>query len=153
MPTDGESEIRFAVEPWAPAATLLTPVVDGRSFVELVTEYEESHGWEDAGLHEGLVLEREHLEVLPEYLLHGRTLLQFGTDPGTVLLGCSCGTIDDGPFFAELVVTDHQVIWCGFRNPLADSLDWDYADLGPFVFGRDQYEQAITDAMSTALGS
>lgn len=102
------SEIVFAVEPWAPTRTLLTPFVDGRSFGEMVTEYEESHGWEDAGIHEGLVVGGEQLQDLPRYLLDGQSLEQFGAT-GTVLLGCTCGTIDDGPFFGTLLVTDNQV--------------------------------------------
>lgn len=146
----GVSEILFAVEPWTPG-TLLTPFVDGRSFVDLVTQYEESHGWEDAGIHEGLVLGREQLQDLPRFLLDGQSLEQFGAT-GTVLLGCTCGNIDDGPFFGTVQVTDEHVTWREFQNPLARELDWDYSDLGPFVFDRAQYEQAITDAMAEALG-
>jgi hypothetical protein len=151
--TTGVSEILFAVEPWAPTGTLLTPFIDGRSFVELVTEYEESHGWEDAGIHEGLVLGREQLQDLPRYLLDGQSLEQFAPT-GTVLLGCTCGIIDDGPFYGTLLVTDDQVTWVEFKNPMAvgRGLGWDYSDLGPFVFDRAQYEQAITDAMTQALG-
>ena len=119
--------------------------------MELVTEYEESHGWEDAGIHEGLVLGREELQDLPRFLLDGQSLEQFGAT-GTVLLGCTCGNIDDGPFFGTVQVTDNHVTWRDFRNPLASGLDWDYSDLGPFVFDRAQYDQAITDAMAEALG-
>jgi hypothetical protein len=149
--TTTESEILFAVEPWAPTGTLLTPFVDGRSFVELVTEYEESHGWKDAGIHEGLVPGREELQDLPRYLLDGQSLEQFGTT-GTVLLGCTCGIVDDGPFFGTLVVTEDRVTWLEFKNPIAVDLDWDYSDPGPFISDRAQYEQAITDAMTQALG-
>jgi len=149
--TTAVSEIRFDVEPWAPTGTLLTPFIDGRSFVDLVTEYEEIRGWEDAGIHEGLVLGREQLQDLPRFLLEGQSLEQFGAT-GTVLLGCSCGNIDDGPFFGTLLVTDDHVTWRDFKNPLAGGLDWDYSDLGPFVFDRAQYEQAITDAVTEALG-
>jgi hypothetical protein len=145
------SDIVFAVEPWAPTGTLLTPVVDGRSFVDVVTEYEEGHGWEGAGIHEGLVLGKEDFRDLPQYLLHGRSLLQFGTTAGTVLLGCSCGIVDDGPFLAQVLVTDEQVTWHEFKNPMADGLDCDYSDLDPFVFDRGQYEHAIADAMAQAL--
>ena len=145
------SEIRFTVEPWAPTGILLTPFVDGRSFVELVTEYEESYGWEDAGIHEGLVLGREQFQDLPQYLLHGQSLELFG-DHGTVLLGCTCGNIDDGPFFGKVLLADNQVTWLAFKNPMAEGLDWDYSGLGPFVFDRGQYERAITDAIAEALG-
>jgi hypothetical protein len=147
-----ESEIRFSVEPWAPTGTLLTPFVDGRSFVDLVTEYEESHGWEQAGIHEGLVLGKEEFRDLAQYLLHGRSLLRYLSHSGTVVLGCGCGNIDDGPFFADVLGSDDQVTWREFKNPMADGLDWDYSDLGPFVFDRGQYEQAIADAMVQALG-
>ncbi|HLN43036.1 MAG TPA: hypothetical protein VK215_11305, partial [Acidimicrobiales bacterium] len=110
------------------------------------------HGWEDAGIHEGLVLGKEDFRDLPQYLLQGRTLLQFGTTTGTVLLGCTCGIVDDGPFLADVLVTDDQVTWREFKNPMADGLNWDYSDLGPIVFDRGQYEQAIADAMARVLG-
>lgn len=35
---------------------------------------------------------------------------------------------------------------------MAVGLGWDYSGLGPFVFDRAQYEQAIADAMLQALG-
>jgi hypothetical protein len=118
----------LAVEPWAPTGILLTPFIDGRSFVELVTECEEGQGWEDAGIHEGLVLGREQLQDLPRYLLDGQSLELFGAT-GTVLLGCSCDNIDDGPFFVALLVTDEHVTWRDFKNPMAIVLDWNYSGL------------------------
>lgn len=145
------SEIRFTVEPWAPSGILLTPVIDGRSFVELVTEYEEAQKWDDAGVHEGLVLARRDFEVLPEYLLHGRSLLRNLSHKDTVLLGCTCGNIDDGPFYGQVQLSDDLVTWLGFENPMAQGLAWDYSGLGPFNFDRGQYEQAVTDAMAEAL--
>jgi len=151
MATSELSDIRFTVEPWAPSGTLLTPVVDSRSLVEMVTDYEEGQGWENAGIHEGLVLAREDFEDLPEYLLHGRSLLRHLSHGGTVLLGCSCGNIDDGPFFAQVVATDSHVTWLEFENPMANGLTWDYSDFGPFVFERDRYEEAIRDAMAAVL--
>jgi hypothetical protein len=119
--------------------------------VELVTEYEEAQNWDDAGIHEGLVLARDDMEVLPEYLLHGRSLLRNLSHNGTVLLGCTCGNVDDGPFYGQVQLLEDRVRWLGFENPMADGLAWDYTGFGPFAFDRGQYEQAITDAMAEAL--
>jgi hypothetical protein len=145
------SEIRFTVEPWQPSGILLTPCIGGRSFVELVTEYEEAQNWDDAGIHEGLVLAPEDIEVLPQYFLHGRSLLRNLSHKGTVLLGCTCGNVDDGPFFGQVQLVEDRVTWFGFENPMADSLAWDYTGFGPFTFDREHYEQAIADAMAEAL--
>ena len=76
----------------------------------------------------------------------------FSRTTGTVLLGCACGIIDDGPFFASVLLADEQVTWFDFRNPMADGQDWDYSDLGPFAFNRAQYERAIHDAVIEAIG-
>jgi hypothetical protein len=149
--TTEESEIHFTVEQWAPDGFLLTPFIDGRSFVSLVTEFEVGHGWEDAGIHEGMVLSRLDFEHLPRHPVQGRS--PYGhPSRGTVLLGCTCGVIDCGPLYGRVLASEGQIRWLEFENPVADDLDWDYSELGPFVFDSAQFEQAITDAMAQALG-
>lgn len=111
---------------------MLTPIIDGRSLVELATEYEEARNWEDAGIHEGLVLGRVEFDQLPSYFL-GRRWWPYDADR-TAVLGCTCGVTECGPFHAEIQVSDDRVTWTRFRNPAARELDWDYSELGPFTF-------------------
>jgi hypothetical protein len=146
----GLSEIRFSVGPWARSGVLLTPIVEGRSFVDLVTDYEEARDWELAGIHDGLVLDEPELVELPEHLLHGKP-----TSPhyaGIAVLGCTCGVNECLPFLADIRTTDDEVVWEGFQYPLATGLPWDYADFGPFVFDRAQYDMALEKAIGTAMG-
>jgi len=144
----GLSDIRFSVGPCAQSGVLFTPIIDGSSLVDLVTDYEEGRGWELAGIHDGLVLEESQLEDLPEHLLHGKPSPPH--DAGIAVLGCTCGVNECLPFLAEIRITDDQVLWGGFQNPLAAGLSWDYSDFGPFVFDKAQYEVALQKAMGVA---
>ncbi|VTR76625.1 hypothetical protein [Cellulomonas hominis] len=63
------------------------------------------------------------------------------------LLGCDCGEVGCWPLEADVVLTDHQVTWSGFAQPHRPA--WSYAGVGPFVFDRRQYEDAV--ATSAAL--
>lgn len=82
------------------------------------------------------------------------------TDPYEVeshFLGCTCGEADCWPIMGRIERTPSTVRWHSFYNPfrLAKYLSdvprddgrifvaWDYAALGPFVFDRKQYEEAI----------
>ena len=144
------SEIRFGVGPWAQSEVLLTPIIGGRSLVDLVTDYEEGRGWELAGIHDGLVLDELQVENLREHLLQGKPSSPH--DAGVAVLGCTCGVNECLPFLAEVRLTDEQVLWGGFQYELAAGLSWDYSDFGPFVFDRAQYEVALQMAMDGALG-
>ena len=146
----GLSEIHFGVGPWAQCEVLLTPIIGGRSLVDLVTDYEEGRGWELAGIHDGLVLDELQLEDLEEHLLQGRPSSHH--DTGVAVLGCTCGVNECLPLLAEVRITDDQVSWGGFQYSLAAGLSWDYSDFGPFEFERAQYEVALQRAMGVALG-
>ncbi|MEV1247950.1 hypothetical protein ACIBO2_29220 [Nonomuraea sp. NPDC050022] len=62
-------------------------------------------------------------------------------DDETMLLGCTCGIPECWALLARIEVTDTEVRWSGFSN---SARDWDLsATLGPFVFSRRQYEQAL----------
>ncbi|HUR04190.1 MAG TPA: hypothetical protein VM347_16715, partial [Nonomuraea sp.] len=62
-------------------------------------------------------------------------------DDETMLLGCTCGIAECWALLARIEVTDMEVRWSGFNN---NARDWDLsATLGPFVFSRQQYEQAL----------
>jgi hypothetical protein len=42
--------------------------------------------------------------------------------------------IDCGPLYGRVLASEGQIRWLEFENPVADDLDWDYSELGPFVF-------------------
>ncbi|MFC5829625.1 hypothetical protein [Nonomuraea insulae] len=68
-------------------------------------------------------------------------------DDETMLLGCTCGVAECWALLAKIEVTGSAVRWSGFRNNVRD---WDLSGLGPFVFSREQYEQALR---TTARGT
>jgi hypothetical protein len=62
-------------------------------------------------------------------------------DDETMLLGCTCGIAECWALLARIEVTDTTVRWSAFRN---NAREWDLsAALGPFVFARQQYEEAL----------
>jgi hypothetical protein len=61
-------------------------------------------------------------------------------DGDTVVLGCDCGEWGCWPLVAHITVTQDQVEWSRFRQ---GHREWDLSTLGPFVFARTQYEQAL----------
>ncbi len=63
-----------------------------------------------------------------------------GDDGETMLLGCTCGINDCWALLTTITLTEQTVTWSGFRN---NSRDWDLSGLGPFVFGRSQYESSL----------
>lgn len=61
-----------------------------------------------------------------------------------MLLGCTCGVAECWALLARVELTDTLVRWSGFRN---NHRDWELSGrLGPFVFSRRQYEQALREA-------
>jgi hypothetical protein len=129
---------------------LLTPIIDGRSLVDLVTDYEEGRGWELAGIHDGLVLDESQLADFSERMLRSRPSSLH--DARVAVLGCTCGVNECLPFLAQVRITDDRVLWEAFQNPLAAGLSWDYCEFGPFVFDRTQYEVAFQKAIDVAHG-
>jgi hypothetical protein len=67
--------------------------------------------------------------------------LPHGGDEGeTMVLACTCGINDCWALLTRVVLTEQTVTWSGFRN---NSRDWDLSGLGPFVFDRSEYEDAL----------
>ena len=62
-------------------------------------------------------------------------------DDETMLLTCSgCGIAECWSLLAKIEVTETTVRWSGFRNSHSD---WDLSAIGPFLFSRSQYGQAL----------
>ncbi|MFB4304830.1 hypothetical protein [Actinomadura sp. GTD37] len=90
-----------------------------------------------------------YTDLLPNYYWPSRHFLGeprdeplgIREDGETMLLTCSgCGMAECWSFLARVEVTETTVRWSGFRNSHSD---WDLSALGPFVFSRPQYEQAL----------
>ena len=133
--TVGDFEGRRAVQ--------LTPVVDGRSLVDLVTAYEAAAKLDVVGGYDGLVLDQFRFGDLSSYLL-GR-----GSWPGgavVTLIGCECGEVGCWPLDAQVTVADGRVVWDGFRQPHRPQRD--YSGFGPFVFDESSYRSALARAVA-----
>ncbi|MFG1886893.1 hypothetical protein ACGFIR_03355 [Micromonospora sp. NPDC049051] len=144
-------KVRFEIRPWDdgpdPARELL-PYVDEVSLVELVSGYEHAAGHDVPGQYAGLVLDRFAFGDLTAYL-SGRPDSAHRAGSGTIaLLGCDCGEVGCWPLNAQVVAADDVVTWRGFVQPYRPGRD--YADFGPFVFRRDQYERAVREAVTAS---
>ncbi|NEE00133.1 hypothetical protein [Phytoactinopolyspora halotolerans] len=89
-----------------------------------------------AGNYAGLIAD----DGLPASHYLGEPVETWFDDHDTILLGCTCGDPGCWPLTARVEVSDTTVAWSGFRN---GHRDWDLADLGPFVFDRADYEEAL----------
>ena len=119
---------------------VLLPVVDGRSLVDLVAEYEAARGYEPAGAYGGLHLERFRFGDLADYFLStGRGGWPRG-EP-LWLLGCDCGEVGCWPLEARATVAEDRVTWSHFAQP--HRRGWSYAGFGPFVFDELPYRAAV----------
>ncbi|WP_405715355.1 hypothetical protein OG264_37205 [Streptomyces xanthophaeus] len=66
----------------------------------------------------------------------------------TVVLGCTCGVWECWPLFARITATPEAVTWSGFRQPHRRA--WGELAMGPFVFPRPAYEDALAHAVHHA---
>lgn len=124
----------------------IVPEVNGRSLADLVTRFEQSRAFKPSGGYAGLVPTRFRFGDLKLYYF-GLEPTQW-PKPGQVwLLGCNCGDVGCWPLEAHVTLTDETVQWSHFLQPHRD--DRNYTDFGPFVFERDQYDDAVQDLAST----
>ncbi|MGW7426408.1 hypothetical protein ACWGJB_41590 [Streptomyces sp. NPDC054813] len=63
-----------------------------------------------------------------------------GTTP---VLGCSCGIWGCWPLLARITTTPATVTWSSFRQPFRK--EWGELSMGPYVFARDRYEDALAE--------
>jgi hypothetical protein len=129
--------------------TAITPLVDGRPLPELIADFEAGRGYRPAGGYWGLVPENLRFGDLTRYYLGQENGQR--PDPSNVwLLGCNCGEPGCWPLRARILVEPETVTWTDFTQPHRPERD--YSDFGPFVFEREQYENAVRRAVAR-LGS
>jgi hypothetical protein len=117
-------------------AVEVVPSVDGRPLVELIAAFEVRQGWAPAGGYGGLFPGVFRLGPAVAYWL--------GTHPGgsrVIALGCECGELACWPLAVEVMTTAETVAWQNFEQP--NRPERDYSGFGPFVFDREQYENAV----------
>lgn len=112
-----------------------TPLVDLARVVE--APFAKAEGKPDlAGDYSPLLLE----DFRDRHGLLSRPASTWFEDGDTVLMGCPCGEWGCWPLTVMIDVTDSSVTWSRFRN---GHRDWDLRTLGPFVFERSAYDEAI----------
>ncbi|WP_327023446.1 hypothetical protein [Micromonospora sp. NBC_01739] len=143
--------VRFEIGPWGQApdpARELLPYVDNVSLVDLVSDFERAAGHDVPGAYAGIVLDHFNFGDLDAYLT-GRSNSAYRGKGVIALLGCDCGEVGCWPLEAQVITTEESVIWRGFSQPYRPQRD--YGDFGPFVFRRNQYEQAVRGAVAASL--
>ena len=135
--------VAFEVRPVEDGRSLhqVCPQVNGTDLRVLVEEYEEAMGWDPAGGYGGLIPSiYDHGPIRSHYL--GEAERDGKRLPGpTALLGCLCGEWGCWPLLADIDATPDEVTWANFTQP--HRKERVYEGLGPFVFDRRQYEDAL----------
>lgn len=129
----------------AEAPKQVVPVVNGRSLVDLVAEFERAQGWQPVGGYSGLIPDHFRFGELTQYYL-GREARQWPEQGRAWLLGCDCGEVGCWPLDARIELPDQHVVWQGFRQPHRPHRD--YQAFGTFVFAREAYERAVRAAVA-----
>ncbi|WP_189154281.1 hypothetical protein [Lentzea pudingi] len=60
-----------------------------------------------------------------------------------LVLGCDCGIAACGPLVADITADGDTIVWSGFRRPHRGGRE--YPGVGPFVFGRAQYDEVLLE--------
>ncbi|MEU7601846.1 hypothetical protein AB0B78_19015 [Streptomyces sp. NPDC040724] len=68
--------------------------------------------------------------------------LRHAPTDATAVLGCSCGIWDCWPLFTRITTTPETVTWSSFHQPHRPA--WGDLAMGPYVFPRPAYEEALT---------
>jgi hypothetical protein len=123
--------------------TVITPRVDGVLLTTLAEEFEQTHGLTDpAGGYGGLIPEFFRYGPLDRYFLGKSETPYFASAPRRIIvLGCECGEVGCWPLMCLVSTSDSEITWQGFEQPYRPARD--YSSFGPFVFEREQYEDAL----------
>ena len=132
--------LSFKLENIAEGTVAIVPCVDGVGLDRLVTDFERAAGYADpAGGYGGLVPSHFRIGPLLSYFLGREEPLG---EQGTIYaLSCECGEVGCWPLIADVRLHHDKVIWGGFHQPHRPKRN--YANFGPFEFGRAQYEEAV----------
>ena len=122
----------------------VVPEVNGVALPEAVSAFEAGRGYTPAGGYGGLIPDHFDFGDLSAYLL-GRGNRQWPGRGRLWLLGCECGEVGCWPLEARVDAGTDLVVWTDFRQPHRP--DRDYTGFGPFVFDREQYDQAVGAAV------
>lgn len=138
--------VEFVLDHLEGGARRVTSTIDGRSLIELVRLFEAASGFDVPGGYDGLIIDHFRFGDLDDYLA-GRTEVWPGRGR-VALLGCNCGEVGCWPLFARVREVDDYVVWDRLEQPHRPRRD--YEGLGPFRFGRLQYEAALSSLMAQA---
>jgi hypothetical protein len=109
--------------------------IDGRSFIEMVKEFESPFADDLAGQYRISVYEGT------KDVLLGR-LGEYGEENDkTELLICTCGCSGCWPLATRIRIEENRALWDRFEQP--HRKNWDYSGFGPFVFDLDEYNREI----------
>jgi hypothetical protein len=131
----------------------VVPIVDGVSLLTRIRDYETANLFDIAGSYAGIEPSSKSPERWVRYLLGEANPEDVESSNGTTwLLGCGCSVAGCWPLEVFVAVERDTVTWDGFRQPHRPERN--YSRLGPFVFARDEYEQAVVSlAANLATGS
>jgi hypothetical protein len=123
--------------------TVITPRVDGVMLTTLAERFERSHGLTDpAGGYGGLIPEYFRYGPLDRYFLGKSDTPYFANTPGRIyVLGCECGEVGCWPLSCVIDASGSAITWQSFEQPHRPERA--YSSFGPFVFDREQYEEAL----------
>ena len=113
--------------------------IDGISLIDLVTTIEKPYAVAEgapqiAGSYASLPLSTARS---PSRHLLGSPLPIFSHQDKVAILMCECGCEGCWDFVCKITFLEDTVIWSDFEQV---HRDWDYAELGAFVFNRECYE-------------
>lgn len=131
----GYNVLKFRIEEETDSESKVVRVlIDGRDLIDRVRELEAPFARAEdnphlAGAYSGMSL--EEWQIRSEADADGRR----------PVLACECGIVDCWPLVARVVLREHTVTWLDFKQPFRPR--WAYANLGPYVFEREQYEAEL----------
>ncbi|WP_052663612.1 hypothetical protein [Psychromicrobium lacuslunae] len=120
----------------------ITPYIDGKSLIQLITDYENSALMDSAGEYGPVAIGWFWNHNHHDYW-YG--LGSFPAPDRIWLLGCDCGDIGDRPLEVTVEASSKTVIWKDFRYPNRPNRRYRF---GPFVFSKQHYDQATSELVN-----
>lgn len=111
--------------------------INGQSLITLVRQVEMPFAREEGA---------PYLAGAYDWLLSVECDMHRLTTERCLVLGSSCGIPSRWPLTAQVTVAEDTVTWSHFINgerTIGCEHVWDYSELGPFVFERGQYTDAV----------